>query len=238
MREVGCYAACMGTCKGPLTREHYVSKSVLELFPRGFLVEGPAWARQPRAIGVDSLTSKILCARHNSDLSPLDAQASRLFDLVRRAVAGEQGGGHEFDGEAIERWALKVLVGTLRSGTLFGAAGRAASIPDAWIRMLFAREPFASECGFYYCATSVAGWDADLITIAPLIVPANEAEAGTIFGIGIRVPGFQFVTSVTRPLGGEDFRYRPGGFELGSPDRGRLRFHWPLPSQVGLVLKL
>src|SRR6266446_668458 len=67
-----CWAACLGNCGGGLSREHVISKG---LFVSSFLdVTGFPWCNGgTKRIGIESLTKRALCVKHNNDLSPLDS---------------------------------------------------------------------------------------------------------------------------------------------------------------------
>jgi hypothetical protein len=90
-----CYAAHLGNCKGGVSREHYISESVLEIAGRDVQVSGFPWqeANKPMQIGIGSLTSKILCEHHNSQLSPLDGSGRDFLQALKSsfddAIAGE-----------------------------------------------------------------------------------------------------------------------------------------------------
>ena len=43
-------------------------------------IDGVFWASPGEVVGINSLTAKILCVRHNSALSPLDTEAGQLAD--------------------------------------------------------------------------------------------------------------------------------------------------------------
>lgn len=79
---VHCWAESLGTCSGKQSGEHYFSKS---LFPGDAIkVCGFPWCKdQEMAIGMDSAVAKILCTKHNADLSPLDNEARRMCVLMR-----------------------------------------------------------------------------------------------------------------------------------------------------------
>src|SRR5688572_20977335 len=79
----GCYAAPLQDCDGrPPTREHYISKNLLERFGNGFFVAGLPWLDSPRALGVNALVGRVLCERHNNALSPLDAIIGKFYDVI------------------------------------------------------------------------------------------------------------------------------------------------------------
>ena len=89
---MGCFAVHLGDCSGGISKEHYVSRSVLAIAGNTVQVSGFPWQEpdEPLEIGIGALTSRILCSHHNSELSPLDETASKFlralktsFDLFR-----------------------------------------------------------------------------------------------------------------------------------------------------------
>src|SRR5882672_5744136 len=71
----GCYLGHAQDCAGGISGEHYISEIVLEqLSEPAVAIDGVFWLPpgEQKIIGINSLTAKILCARHNSALSPLD----------------------------------------------------------------------------------------------------------------------------------------------------------------------
>jgi hypothetical protein len=72
------------------------------------------------AIDSPALTTKCLCRRHNSALSPLDAEAGRLFRAVQSiemsfSAASFSQRLHFFAGFDLERWLAKTLVSLFRA---------------------------------------------------------------------------------------------------------------------------
>ena len=82
-------------------------------------VSGFAWQNgETKEMDFASLTSKILCDRHNSALSPLDAEAGKLFVALAEidatlADAAPPAPPRDYliSGADLERWLLKVLLG-------------------------------------------------------------------------------------------------------------------------------
>src|SRR5688500_9935061 len=82
---MNCWAHSLGDCDDKQSREHLVSASLWE--GDSITVQGFPWCRDaPATIGLANLTSKVLCKRHNSLLSPLDSEAKSVFDVFRRAT--------------------------------------------------------------------------------------------------------------------------------------------------------
>lgn len=239
----GCYAAPLNDCDGgPLTREHFISEKLLEQFGKSFIVEGTSWARAPTRVSPSTLASRILCERHNSGLSSLDATMVALYRVIRGAVEGRHVGTHQFDGENVERWAIKLMLGAIASGNLIGEAGCKMAIPLQYLQVLFGREAMAEGSGFHYVGDSIDGFDADLMTVGLNSNPHGHAEEGDIFGVTVRFPGFQFVTTMNTSLevAKQRVSHRPDGFLLGAPERGRIGLRWGgrQGSRRVLVLKM
>jgi len=154
-----CWAAPLDDCEGALTKEHTVSKSVLA----DELIEftGPRTGNQPKRIGVNSLSSKILCERHNNALSPLDEAAAHMrtvFDAcqalgVARLAAGRvrSWSVREFDvdGPRVERWFLKTFINhylTNSDDTERWPTGL-PEVPESMVRVALGAEPWPERMG-------------------------------------------------------------------------------------------
>lgn len=115
-----CYASSLGGCSAKLSREHYISESVLKQIGLGLDLErrdqigNISWNRR----SPQSMTAKILCERHNSVLSPLDKAGAALFHTIN-ALENELADNRDMrrpfhsklDGHATERWLLKCAFG-------------------------------------------------------------------------------------------------------------------------------
>src|SRR5580692_4183711 len=114
-----CYANELFNCSTDISREHYISKGLL--IEMGGKPQIAGFSFQPqdtlRRVGVEALTSHILCKRHNSCLSPLDSDAQRCLGALRTFDADLQDGRTPISDEVtingtnLERWMLKVLIG-------------------------------------------------------------------------------------------------------------------------------
>ena len=82
-----CYMNSSANCSKKLSREHYISKSILSQFDR-LMISGFPWqdAHEDTKYGANALTSKVLCSRHNSSLSPLDNLAGHAFQQITDAM--------------------------------------------------------------------------------------------------------------------------------------------------------
>ncbi|MBN7542163.1 hypothetical protein I3U58_00005, partial [Mycobacteroides abscessus subsp. abscessus] len=130
----GCYARSSQDCDELLTREHWISDDLLERVSNDkkvIAVEGAAWqGRTPKQkiIGINSMSSKILCSRHNRALSPLDKVAAEFFTHLRDDLLDMNwhtglpphfpNGFTLISGPYFELWLLKVLWGAIEAGAL------------------------------------------------------------------------------------------------------------------------
>jgi hypothetical protein len=132
----GCYARASKDCSDDLTREHYISDDVLESIAadgKVVMVEGAAWlgpAATAKTVGVKSLSSRMLCGRHNEAMSPLDSTAADFFRYFREDQLDvfKYLGNDDRDsfargfvmasGPYMELWMLKVIWGAIESGAM------------------------------------------------------------------------------------------------------------------------
>ncbi len=162
IRNNRCYAAELADCSAELSREHYVSRALLNLLSiEGTVtIDGFAWQDDGTRTSLPpaSLTGRILCSRHNPALSPLDAAAARLFQKIDQfhhefidSARKPENRCFLFNGHDIERWMLKTLCGTVVSGNALIKSGELNWKPPlGWLNVLFGVEPFTQRCGMYF----------------------------------------------------------------------------------------
>ncbi|HWG18978.1 MAG TPA: hypothetical protein VG225_00525 [Terracidiphilus sp.] len=159
-----CWAASLGDCSGGISREHLVSQS---LFPTGsVVVQGLHWCKdEPKPVGIESLTSKILCRKHNSDLSDVDSAAKRTFDTfvesmrlldARRNLHLRRYTMKRFtiNGLLLERWFLKTLINIgFDREWIIGEGGHPAGEPsEELVEIAFGKAKFRPKAGLYTAA--------------------------------------------------------------------------------------
>ncbi len=115
-----CWAAPLQNCAGKISREHVISRGTFA--DDELLVQGFDWCRDaPAKISLSGLTRKILCVKHNSDLSTADDAGIRAVEefreLVRLGMARSNAKPRQWrlvrstiDGFELERWFLKTLI--------------------------------------------------------------------------------------------------------------------------------
>lgn len=118
---VNCWAAVLGGCDERQSGEHLVSAAIFS--SPSILVLGPIWnTERPKTIGLASLTANILCAAHNSQLSPVDSASgeamkaldgfSDVFESRSKVSAREFSFTYTFrlNGPLFERFLVKTLI--------------------------------------------------------------------------------------------------------------------------------
>lgn len=228
-----CRLRGFGPCRGPLSREHYISESVLRATganPAG-KIGGLAWqpADTIQSIGIGSLQSKILCEGHNSGLSPLDSAAASLFKTLH-AIDKDRASVpplSAFDGPGIERWLLKVLFGIGASGGF-----NAKPPPDQW-KALLTGAPWPASWGLYvFRPPGPEIFSSDL-----LIETKTNSATKEILAASYRVAGVAFNLLLGTPDYPRAFgTHRPRGliFRHGAEER-RVEFLWPFQTDEAVI---
>lgn len=154
-----CYAHTTNDCSSDISREHFISHDVLRCFETGGTLglAGAPWqeAGTEKSLPPERLSSKILCGRYNQALSPLDAEAGRLF----RTIGAFDKGFNEkpatdaiaiFSGEDIERWMLKTVCGLVASKHVAkDRIVRSRFVSEAWVEVLFGKRSWRAPLGMY-----------------------------------------------------------------------------------------
>lgn len=195
--NAGCYLSHLNSCDGKISREHLISKSVLDVLTiTEFVVSGLPWLAkdESRAIGKESFVAKCLCRAHNSALSPLDAAAARLFEGLKRADLnrGEPRIHETVSGHDIERWLLKTLLAMAHSSNLSrdGTVMPPTFYPTlAFASMLEDPLSWPAGTGLYFAQEAGKEFDRrDQFALAP----TSKEDTGEICGLQANVQGLEF----------------------------------------------
>ncbi|SRR5258708_18546477 len=157
-----CFAKSLGNCDPKMSKEHYLSDGILKLIGNSSLigVAGFTWCEPGKLINVgkNSLQSKILCRKHNSELSNLDSIAITFFEFFSNLVDFEQGQKSlekinkfiAIKGDLFERWLLKFVMGNVVSGnTKIGKFDINSDFANEYVGVLFGLKPWPKEQGLY-----------------------------------------------------------------------------------------
>ncbi len=229
-------------------------------------VRGFSWLKgEDKEIGVESFQSRILCERHNHELSPLDAEAQRVLDTLEQIVSNLRTNATlksrnayrrpktwHVDGSKFERWAAKVLVGLVcaeESDAKWHDTNTQVLEPPVWVvQAIFNRGELRPPAGLHF-ATS---YQADLVSglgIGPLSHPVSKEIVGRDISFG----GFRFViwlthdpmesfsipppTGVVSNLNESDLKYRLEllRFPIRNVVNQKLAFVWDQPPSNHIV---
>lgn len=244
----GCYGRASKDCSDDLTREHYISDDLLESISwdgKAVLVRGAAWqpSGEGKTVGVNSLSSRILCGRHNRALSPLDKMAASFFrysledhlDIFKYLGNDPRPdfprGFTMVSGPLMEMWLLKVIWGAIESKAL-NVDGR----PAYRFRLGVATEQLAEI--LWRGADWPPNWGMYILRhrdqdrpVTPRSVQLRLESAGPeVLGGYVQIAGFEYLVAFERPP--IDRFYRPAGITFqraGFPQTSckMTAFAWP-----------
>ena len=159
-----CWANCLGDCAEGMSGEHYISQSVF--IHADINVQGFSWCKEPKQIRLETLKKKILCKKHNSQLSDVDAAARASLESIRdafmlfdaRSKLRERRWSikrFEVDMLKLERWSLKTLINLnhMGIGWVIGDEPARPKVPTRELaEVAFGRRRFADAKGLYVMA--------------------------------------------------------------------------------------
>ncbi|RYU62453.1 hypothetical protein EWI61_02910 [Methylolobus aquaticus] len=157
----------------------------------------PFSSRGLKAFSPQALASKVLCRKHNTELSPVDvagdALEARLQQAISRAQSGAaQGRMDHLDGRLIQRWILKCLCGQIAARYVCPLADGPVDnleIPDAWVFAAFARTTWPGHW------TLALRWvESDEFTLSGLDLEFQPlSKNGSIAAVEVKICGVQLV---------------------------------------------
>jgi hypothetical protein len=138
-RNGDCYLSPLGGCCKKITREHFVSRNILERIatPKLRFENGGHFfgGKNLVEIGIDDFCAKVLCDNHNSALSVLDTAAGQAFSTIETlerdcksisASGPRMSSLHICSGFDMERWMVKVYCGLTAAKKIRSASGKTA----------------------------------------------------------------------------------------------------------------
>lgn len=237
--QVGCYAAPLGSCGGGISREHYFSRSMLSQLEdvRFYGLPGVPEG-ESRSFGIESMTAKVLCAWHNSALSPLDVELGRLLSTFRLITEGTSAHDREgfvlFSGADVERGLLKVMMSWMASGFAPDRGGRIridGTYDRNILELLYHGRPVGNGSGLYLTEPNSGEFRTNIVSFEPYVVRAGEGAA-SIIGLGIGFNGFTFAFFLQEPhflrlKRFRDYFFRPRQVWVTTgPSRKVIEFTW------------
>jgi hypothetical protein len=248
--QTGCYLGYTNDCGGGLSREHYVSRAVLEeLSEPTVAIDGFHWQApgEQKAVGINSLTAKILCSRHNSALSLLDTEAVQFLRTIKSIHASLNSKSLSrkrlvsiVSGEGLELWILKIACGLFYSKIASQQREQIAhdhAIDDGIIAAALFSKRWHPRCGLYLRAAPgqiVPGRYSISLT------PAISINEKRYVGVEVRIIGLEFAVFFDprgvspEQLASEGWCLRPTDVSFRAGRTHWLILTWPagVPSRV------
>lgn len=161
-----CYLSPLGYCGTKITKEHFISRTILERVTTGTLrFEGAGHffgGKQNIEIGIDDFCAKVLCDNHNCSLSALDTAAGLAFSTIEALATdcvntaglwrGHRSSFHISSGIDIERWMIKVYCGLVAAKKIRSLSGQVldrAGLPPCLLNSLVGTDSLRSPLGLY-----------------------------------------------------------------------------------------
>lgn len=232
-----CWAASLGNCSPKLSREHPISQGV---FGDGAIRQS-GFRNVPAELpgGIDSLSAKILCTHHNSQLSELDDEAKKFADAVRSLGGDARGELAVVDGERFTRWAFKCFAGILTAGWALKGQKVAAAHPI--VATIFGHAPIPEGAGLYLVSPSPERPFTGSFEFREFAV--DNGNGSMLIGAQLNLFGCNFVLSIAQDqfvelivtskgaerldIFGRTLVYRPTRIGLRVLDRnGHIEFRW------------
>lgn len=241
-----CYAGPLGGCSSKISHEHYISRKLLEqIDPRPIVESGVHVGSPDGRYGISSLTAKILCTKHNSQLSPLDTEAAKLYEAIdafetsAASQSAPTAAEVTLDGALLERWFLKVAFGVCKGGVATGQGSKITALrnEDALLRVLYGLEIPPTGWGLY--ATLPSSEFAAPANFG--LEPRTNPETGEVMQLVVWVRAFEFRLCLGIPSPVTPEQYRPGGLRLSESGTSRsldLKFIWADGSTEHSILEM
>lgn len=143
-----CWARYRADCDRGMSKEHLLSKS---LFPDGIvLASGFEWCKNTeRQVGINALQRKILCQKHNNELSVTDEAAKLVIGAFEAGRSAKQ-----LNGLLFERWLVKTAINLSLGCQHHIGVGMSESEPGKpspyLIAVAFGNETLCAKMGAYF----------------------------------------------------------------------------------------
>lgn len=224
-----CYLKETNSCEGGISREHYLSKSILELMTDKNVIglTGLRWLQpgETKELGVNSLVSNCLCKGHNQSLSSLDSAALKFFSALKDvAINPTPDPLFLCSGHDLERWFLKFLLGCCHSG-VFSIDRKPVSksfMHDLnFVEMFENPQSWPDGAGLYSLLQK-----GDVVPLAPRFAagPIFDTRNAEVVGMVVDAFGLKLAMTLMKPQGNSFGEYkfadfRPEKFVFKQPNK-------------------
>ncbi len=190
-----CWASALGDCARGKSREHYISDGIFD--SESVTAIGLSWCRhEPLTIGMKSAVAKILCEKHNSDLSDFDAEAAKLSRFLVTNVLDQPlaESAITLSGKRLEKWALKTFLNLGYIRGLHREQSNRLDPPPHLVRYIFHDDPVADGIGLYFVTGKISNENYSAGLWWNVI--QNPLKMTEIFGMVFTFFGVRFAISI------------------------------------------
>jgi len=144
-----CFAYSLGECSGKISREHFISRSILELVEDndGFVELGGPLNRGKRLPPNHTAVSRVLCEKHNSELSDYDQAAFNLIEEVLNFNNFQNDKTIQVDSNGLTLWIVKLILGYYAAQGKINYIGNEETV-SFLVEMLFKKTEVPNDFGF------------------------------------------------------------------------------------------
>ena len=211
-RRIRCWASCLGDCSTS-SREHVISKAVLLAGGKGPLVAEGLSRIPDGQYDVGALVARVLCAKHNSALTDLDAHIGKLSSYLHELHAKPATEPFVLDGPKLERWACKTVVSFLVAGW---SGGSRRGVDESLVRYVFGLAPPPGGVALFSVHSAPIDAKSSIeIHVQVLWSGRAEGEYGEAAGAFLSINGLRFFLTLTESGASE---IRAGGARLQLPE--------------------
>ena len=220
-----CYAQCLGNCSGKISREHYISRSLLELSldaDNKVMVDGLLSKDGLKLSTLNTAVAKVLCETHNNFLSEYDSSFSALVKELMEFNQESTDKILEVSGEEITLWLVKAFLGRVAAENNQENIYQGSNQFDYMVNVLFQKLHFNESLGFTLAVEDPPAETHREGGFPPWATSIQKSN-GIIVGFKAWVYPFSFVFLLPGIGGGE---LRPSGclFNVTGPDPRKLEF--------------
>jgi hypothetical protein len=230
-----CYLSLTKGCSDKISGEHYISENLLNKIEKQnstIDVCGLSWLPKEhlKSLGKSSLTAKILCTEHNSNLSGLDSEIGELIEAISSIDLEFQsneptGRFYSVDGTYIERWILKTLVGMTESRQIKQKSGEPFKYKKKCLELICSAEArWPLGWGLYAAKPQGQIYHSSSFELLPKHNPSN----GELLAFALKFNGFEMNFLMGKPDNSLEFGvHRPNKIIFEKEGvKSEIEFNW------------
>lgn len=205
--KVKCWASSLKNCEDDITREHYISDGLFSA--KSVVVSGFEWCRgKPQKIGLSSAVAKILCSRHNNELSEYDSEAKKIADFLQHNLKENPKIDDilEVNGFKFEKWGLKTFFNLSVLGAVDQITHERWFPTEEFVRYIYDNKPVPEGTGLYFIDAKIESDSyGEFVTWNAV---RNKADNDRLIGIKISIRGLELVFNINPVVPGDSIEFK------------------------------